>query len=81
MRRKKKKKRDDKLLAGAGMRKGKRNGAVVSEEALAALPYQHSALTNKDLCSFSKGCSRGSQSPAFELAPGKLCPRLFLGGK
>lgn len=46
---------DDKFLARAGMRKGKQKGAVVIEETLAALPYQHSALTSKDLCSFSKG--------------------------
>lgn len=70
------------------MRKGKQKGAVVIEETLAALPYQHSALTNKDLCSFSEGrrvlravegCSRRTQFAAFELAPSKLCPRLFLG--
>jgi len=70
------------------MRKGEQKGAVVMEETLAALPYQRSALANKDLCSFSKGrwglcavegCSRCTQSAAFELAPGKLCSRLFWG--
>lgn len=61
------------FLAGAGMRKSKQKGAVVIGETLAALPYQHSALANKDLYSFSEGlwvsgqCKAAPDEPNLQL--------------